>query len=289
MLNVDSTDNTVTMLQNAQVSTSSAGACGTNYNFTVANNLTSPNESIRWRDNTCGANLESGGTDVYLSGWSNANFTGSQDFYLRGVVADGDLWLGNADSNGTSNPISGSDGVAALVLDSTASGTTGDPTNAFNGEMYYNTNMNDFRCYQASVWRNCVSSVQSWNSNGVAASGTTTSATYANYPGSSATLNFTKAASSTKLLVSINVDPWVATTGSDLVGIDVRIAGTDYACTQFFFNTVTVHEDITCSVIVTGIASGAQTAQIRWSRISGTGTVSADADTWSSMTVQETD
>lgn len=263
-----------------------------NGSLVISDSLDKPTTAIRLRAISTGDNIESGGQDLWLSGWSNANFTGSQLFFARGNLGTGDLFIGNAQLNGTSNAISGSEGAALLVLDSTAnsSADSGDPANAFNGAMYYNSYTNEFRCYQNSEWRNCVSAVQSWNMNGAAATGTTSSTTYSNYPGTSS-ISFTKAASSTKLVVSINVDPWKSSTSTGMVDIAVNIAGTDYFCTKFFFNSQNVHEQVACSVIVTGISAGAQTAQIQWRMDPGSSgcTFNADNDTWTTMTIQETD
>ena len=65
-----------------------------------------------------------------------------------------------ADSNSTNNRIqigsSTTDATAIFfMLDSYNNGT--DPTGA-NGAMYYNTNTNKFRCYQASAWSDCIGS-----------------------------------------------------------------------------------------------------------------------------------
>jgi hypothetical protein len=41
--------------------------------------------------------------------------------------------------------------LVGLVLD----GASSDPATATNGEMYYNTSLNVFRCYQNNAWVNC--------------------------------------------------------------------------------------------------------------------------------------
>jgi hypothetical protein len=288
IFDVDTSADTVTMLQNARVSTYNDGY--QEYAFTLADSLASPNQALRLRINNGGANIESAGTDLWISGFPNADFSGSQVYFARGDLPTGDLFIGNAAMDGTSNSVSGDDGATQLVLDSTASGTTGDPTSAFNGSMYYNTHMNEFRCYQNGEWRNCVSAVQSWNTSGAASTANTSSTSYSNYPGTSS-VSFTKAASSTNLVASISVDPWRSSSTAGMIDIAVRIAGTDHFCTKFFFNAQNTHEQISCSVIVTGVSAGSQTAQVRWREDPGSSgcTFNADSDTWTTMTVQETD
>jgi hypothetical protein len=182
----------------------------------------------------------------------------------------------------------GESGSVLLVVDSGTSSS--DPTEV-NGAIYYNSNMGLFRCGQAGVWRDCVSSVQSWATSGVAGSGSFTSGTYTNYPGSNSSVSFTKAASGTKLLVHIDIDPFLSSSSNNaVVGIDVLIAGTDYVCGQGVYNSAVVnaHFDTSCSVIVTGIAAGSQTAQIQWAILSGGGTMNAGS-AWGDISVQETD
>ena len=265
----------------------------TNGNLIIADSLSSPTTAIRLRAIASGDNIETAGEDMWLSGWTNANFTGTQLYYARGDIPTGDLFIGNAELNGTSNANS-NEGVTLLVLDATANSSSdaGDPSDSFNGSMYYNTYTNEFRCYQNSEWRNCVNSVQSWANGGFAATGTTTSTTFANYPGSNSSLSFTKAASSTNLLVHIDVNPWTTVAPAEL-DLGVRINGTDYTCGELYYNysstAGSTHIDASCTVIVTGIAAGSQTAQIRWARSAGTGTLNTDASTWGDMSVQETD
>jgi hypothetical protein len=266
-----------------------------NGNLIISNSLNSPTTAIRLRAATSGDNIETAGEDLWLSGWTNANFTGTQLYYARGDLNTGDLFVGNAQLNGTSNSVSGSNGATMLVLDNTASGTTGDPLNAWNGSMYYNANMNEFRCYQNSEWRNCVSAVHSWAVDGFSASGSTASATYANWPGTNNSITFSKDASSTNLLVHIELNPWVTTAAAEL-GLKVKITnGSGYSssttCGDLYYNYpgTSQHIDSSCSVIVSGAPSGSLTAVIQWARIGGTGTMNSDPNTWGDMTIQETD
>ena len=52
-------------------------------------------------------------------------------------------------------------GATLIVLDN--KNTSGDPTGV-NGAMYYNANSNKFRCYEASEWKDCISSQNAQNS-----------------------------------------------------------------------------------------------------------------------------
>ena len=169
LLNVNSNANTVTILQNAEAYTAVGGACGTNSNFEVADNIASPTNSVRWRTNTCGANLESGGVDMYLSGWTGANFTGTQQFFLRGYIgtagnsyADTGLFVGNAAASST-----------PMLLVLANKNTTGDPAFEFDGGMYYNSATESFMCGQHGSWSDCTGLVQATTTTSAGEGGNT--------------------------------------------------------------------------------------------------------------------
>jgi hypothetical protein len=97
--------------------------------------------------------------------WGNGNFTnnlnGTGDFVIQdaGVQAflvndSGAVFLGRADGgvNITIGDGSASSTPNLLVLDS--KNTSGDPA-GINGAMYYNSNVNQFRCYKDGVWSEC--------------------------------------------------------------------------------------------------------------------------------------
>ncbi|MFI5275294.1 MAG: beta strand repeat-containing protein, partial [Candidatus Saccharimonadales bacterium] len=164
LFNVDATNNTVTMLQNAQVSTSSAGACGTNSNLEVTDSFTVPTNAVRWRTNACGANLESSGVDMYISGWTDASFGGAggtQQYFLRGYLgsaansyADSGLFVGNAAASAT-----------PMLLILANKNTSGDPAFEFNGGMYFDSTTASFRCGENGYWAGCTGLVMAATAN----------------------------------------------------------------------------------------------------------------------------
>jgi hypothetical protein len=255
--------------------------------FAVADNIQTPGVQVRLRTNNNGANLESAGQDLWLSGWndgtSTGNYSGTQYTFLRGSVSTGNLNVGNTTPSST---------PTLLVLAPGNSGT--DPTGT-TGAMYYNTSTAKFRCYQNTEWRNCVSSVTTAGINtSPAGDNTTTSGTYANFPGTSS-FSFTKNAASTKLVVNISLSLWDAANMNTLAKVGVLVNGTDVDCGQFFFSTpasgteLAVHRPIACSVVISSVPAGSQTIQVRWSRASGTGTLHFDSNDRLSATAQETD
>jgi hypothetical protein len=269
-----------------------------NGNLVIADSLSTPTTAIRLRAISSGDNIETAGEDMWLSGWTNANFTGTQLYYARGDLPTGDLFIGNAGLNGTSNANSNY-GVTLLVLDASANNLTynQDPSNAFNGSMYYNTYTNEFRCYQNGEWRNCVSSVESWGDGGFGTASTISSATYADYPNSNTAVTFSKAASTTKLLIHVEVNPW-NTVGAAELGLQIKIGSNTYICGEDYYNFPTVtgtwigpqHLNTSCTVVVTNdTTTGSQTATLQWARVGGTGTLNADTTTWGDMSIQETD
>jgi hypothetical protein len=187
------------------------------------------------------------------------------------------------DTSGGNVTIGASDTTGALLVLDTKTGS-GDPTGV-NGGMYYNSNSDKFRCYQNSEWRNCISD----STSGTAAQsdgGTTTSSSYANMPGPSS-LSFTKAAASTKLVVTINTTYWTSTSGLATY-IGINIGGTDYDCMKFFFNASATHVPISCTRVIPGLSAGSKTIQMRWKSASGT-TLNQVVNDWNSITVTETD
>ncbi|MGF7228987.1 MAG: Kelch repeat-containing protein [Candidatus Saccharibacteria bacterium] len=258
-------------------------------NLNIADNVTSPTKQFRLRTSGSGLDLEGGGADLYVSSWTGASFTGTQQTFLRGYIGTSassynnpGLFVGNASP--ASNPM-----VLVVAEKSTGSGSADPSTTNFNGAMYYNDSLAAFRCYENGEWRNCVSSVQSNGINNAATAGTTTSTSYVNYPGTSS-LTFTKLANSTKLSVSISVSFW-STAVNTSAKVGVLIGGTDYDCTNFYFNNAALHMPLSCTVVISGVSSGSQTAQIRWKRTvgtGGTGTLQMDTNDWITMKVEET-
>jgi hypothetical protein len=71
----------------------------------------------------------------------NKTFSGT--LTVANITPTANLTIGTSDTTGT-----------LLILDTKTN--AGDPT-GFNGAMYYNSNANKFRCYQAGAWVDCIS------------------------------------------------------------------------------------------------------------------------------------
>jgi hypothetical protein len=115
-----------------------------NGNFNIRDADT-PTKQYRFRTTGFGLDLEAAGASLYMSGWTNGDFTGTQQTWLIGSGAVLTVGNGSGGSGGTNPTI--------LVLDNKTSGTS-DPGGT-NGAMYYNTALKAFRCYEDGVWHYC--------------------------------------------------------------------------------------------------------------------------------------
>jgi len=217
-----------------------------------------------------------------------ANATSSSAFLIQNPSSINMFNVDTASEIITIGPSSGDATGTILVLgNKTAASGSSDPTGV-TGAMYYNSSLNRFRCYQSGEWRNCVSSVQSNGLSAAAGSGSTTSTSYANLPAPSS-VTFTKSATGTKLLISVSTS-WRTTVNPSATMLGVNIGGTDYDCTRTTFNTANAHQQISCSIVVSSIASGSVTVQLRWKIFSGTSpTLNIDSNDWVSVSIVETD
>jgi hypothetical protein len=108
-------------------------------------------KNMRLRVTGDALDVEGAGSDIYMSSWTGAGFTGTQQIFMRG-------YLGTSANAYANTGLFVGDGLASatpmlLVLDSKS--TAGDPSFAFNGAMYYNSSTSRIRCYQASQWEDC--------------------------------------------------------------------------------------------------------------------------------------
>jgi parallel beta-helix repeat protein len=210
MLNVDSNADTVTMLQNAQVSTFNDGQ--DNYAFTLADSFASPTYASRFRVNVYGANLESAATNFYISGFANANFTGTQTYFLLGDIAKTALYVGN--ENIVSTP-------TVLVLDN---GNSSDPTE-INGAMYYNSSESSFRCGQNGAWVACDGLVAVNTTPSNAITNTTSQTNFSGGNGSTYTIPANDCQPGVTYLITAR--GWYDTTGTPTISWHVLFGSTE--------------------------------------------------------------
>lgn len=187
-----------------------------NGNFTVRD-ADSATKAVRFRTSGTSVDVESGGVDLYFSSWANANFTGTQYFWLRSQISANSIVVGGAAS---SDP-------PRLVL-GTKNDNSSDPGSALNGAMYYNSTSDKFRCYQGGTWLNCLNglndAVTVSNDQGPTLT-TATSASYASL-GTQCGTSFI-APPSGKVVVSLMAEVKTSTAGSvNLTTIAVRTGGT---------------------------------------------------------------
>lgn len=209
------------------------------------------------------------------TGFQVLNASGTQQFVID--TTNSRVYVGNVTADST---------AALLVLDT--KDTAGAPTGV-NGGMYYNSNENKFKCYQNSEWRDCVSSVTAGgiSNAGPAGSNTTSSTTFASIPGTSS-VAITKKSPVTKLTVDLDVGLWVGSVGTKPV-LAIRVDGVDYPCGHLYFNDAGKHQQVACSVVISGLTAGAKTVGAYWRVSAGGQTVNIDDNDWISMTVLETD
>ncbi|HEV7453996.1 MAG TPA: hypothetical protein VGO07_01935 [Candidatus Saccharimonadales bacterium] len=124
---------TINIGTNATASSSSAVTIGS----TVAGNLTLQSAAtVSIANNATAQTVIVGNTTGATSLSLQSGSTGTT------LLSSGNVTIGAADANGT-----------LLVFDT--KNTAGDPTGV-NGAMYYNSNTDKFRCFQASTWSDCI-------------------------------------------------------------------------------------------------------------------------------------
>ena len=110
-------------------------------------------------------------------------------------------------------------------------------------------------------------------------SGTTTSATPANIPGTSS-FSFTKKLAGTKLIVAMGLVSF-STAIDTTLGLGALIGGVDTTITQFRHSTANEYRQAFGVNQISGLAAGAYTVQGRWFRVGGAGTLTlTTVETW---------
>jgi hypothetical protein len=152
-------------------------------------------------------------------------------------------------------------------------------TGVYAGMQIWRTDQNYSEIYSGTAW-----TIQGLNADGInnaCGVGSTTSATYVDFPATSS-FSLTKIYAGTRLRVDVKVGAY-ANANVAATRMGVRIAGTDYDIAHFAFSEANVYRAWSGSRFIPGIAAGAQTLQLRWYRFSGTGTLTSDGNSWLSF------
>jgi hypothetical protein len=125
------------------------------------------------------------------------------------------------------------------------------------------------------------------NLNQAAGVGSTTSATYVNLPATS-TATLAKQYTATAIKAELHVSSFITGTAGTISRFAVQVAGTDYDTCQLDENVLSSHVQKSGVVVVPGgVAAGNVTAQVRWRRVSGAGTLQIDGNDWISLYLSE--
>lgn len=116
-------------------------------------------------------------------------------------------------------------------------------------------------------------------------SSTTTSSSFAD-TATGSSVSFTKVDGASRIRVDFHATCYV-TAFSGVVEFAVRINGTDYAVVKMNVQTTSVHKQLSGVAVISSIGAGTYTVQGRWRRVSGSGTVTVDANDWLSFAVAE--
>jgi hypothetical protein len=144
-----------------------------------------------------------------------------------------------------------------LVLDSYS--TASDPTGVLGG-MYYSTSSNTFRCFQNSVWRNCIESP----SNSSTADQAPAAATLTYLTGSSISIPTEGVQAGTQFIWRMSVSKTIAGTAAPTFAVVFGTAGTtaDTARASFTLPTETAAVDTAQITIICTVRSVSATATI---------------------------
>ncbi|HYH74454.1 MAG TPA: hypothetical protein VD735_00675, partial [Candidatus Saccharimonadales bacterium] len=117
--------------------------------FNISDNWQSQTKGYRFRTNGSGLDLQATGAGVtgelWLSGYSTADYSGTQVNFMRMMAYNRVVQVGDAAD--TSTP--------TLLAIAKKTDSANDPS-GYEGAMYYNTQGGKMRCYQSGVWGDCM-------------------------------------------------------------------------------------------------------------------------------------
>lgn len=100
-------------------------------------------------------------------------------------------------------------------------------------------------------------------------------------------LSFTKKLTATRVKVAIMFATASTVAGTKQSTAVTFNAGADNEIYQYFHTNANLYMPTNGQAVISGLAAGAYTVQLRWSRLSGTGTLNTDANAYLSMVVSE--
>lgn len=125
------------------------------------------------------------------------------------------------------------------------------------------------------------------NLNQAGGTGTTTSGTFVDMPGSP-TLSITKKYPSGLTNIKASLTTGASSSAiNDTVSFALLINGVDQVIMTTFINVAAVHVYFASTILLTGLDAGTYSVVVRWRRVSGAGTLSTDVNDWTSLTLEE--
>jgi hypothetical protein len=155
------------------------------------------------------------------------------------------------------------------------------------GQPIFETDTDLVYVWNGTTWRLIGPQGNADAMNVVAASDTTTSATYVNLAGTSSIV-FNKLFTPTRLKIDFHASCFITLAVNTEVRFAVRVNSVDYDIAGYLINPTSQHMHFSGTVIVpAGVPSGNQTVQGRWRRVAGTGQLNRGTDDRISIGVVE--
>ncbi|HEY5667894.1 MAG TPA: hypothetical protein VIR03_01890 [Candidatus Saccharimonadales bacterium] len=231
------------------------------FNDTVEYQKADGSRSFRFRTSGGALDFETAGAgavgNMYWSGWTGANYTGTQYWFLIGQQDQQRLRIGSG--TGGATPM-------VLVLDSRTDGSAADPTGT-DGAMYYNNTSGKFRCYENAAWRDCSGGTLGYATNTTSQTGITTPT---DLTGESLTVTVP---ANHRIRISTMNRLYGSTVGG-VPGTRIMEGATQLQDCLYHIQTPLQGDTLPCSVILTPTA-GSHTYTVQLYLEAGSGTVSS--------------